>query len=1034
MAKKVKPSMTAAKAKGQRPTAKSPKVANAPIKAEKLDLTPKAGLAMSKPNKNPKGFKFSEITKNKITESIAPRIKRFKETIKDFNVENTNKSNSKLELKIGNKLSEMLKDFSSKDTRLVYNPKLKKVISKDKNNNEKDFNFKFKFVTSKKMTDEVANLELKNQDTIELKLISPDSPTTIRSRYHKDQSEITENQKKSLKTISSTHKMTNGAEATAAAANGSATTTHYNFLTNTSENSVRELVNEMLNDTIPNKSSDPTETIENLSWHDFSDYKWINEPQKRVLPYVDDDTISKEVEDAGNNSLPWLGIDPGFNYYPPEVYVNHRFALDNIKEALKLDVMAPVVGTLKTMSSTARTEILEKTFMNTIGFNSYTPGFNVDPAEMQDKLTKFGNLKEEEISSAVVHTLVENVESRKRMQDFDFMVFEEGTINLGLRLLYRQEWKPLGTQRGELVKTLPLGPKQVEKVSVKVVKRAKKNTSSEQTKMSETNTETMDTTKDSSEIVSEASSTFGWSVEASASANFGFGSASVSAGAHGENSQSSKEASSSLSESMKKMASKVRNETKVMVSTEMENTFESTYSSEIQNPNDEVALTYVYSKMQRQYEVFTSLAEVSNVIYVAEPVPRPNEITLEWIRENDWIISKALLDESFRTSLELIIQSEKPSDYSTMVSTVQATLSDSRQSLKDLAKNANGVSVSAVDFMSEANRGYRESVKESEAKKMASKAFTRAENRIIQHIKKNILHYCKAIWQSEDPQQRILRYKNARYKINKEWTYQLSTGEDFDVNEYFDDLREAQNNGYAIPLPEGNFEAIDNNKFLMISDIIDSSGPLGYAGNYAIFSIKPEYRQENVFQILNLMKSPYIYYRDNHDAAELMDPAIREKVLNYQNINTVTMKQKEQMIKQFADLYWAFQDADNKDTFMADDNTFLPYLAEFLATREYRREQATRFLLDTNNLVVDIEMGEGSALEKFKLAHRAVDVEKSLEEKRKLELENLRRIRLIEGKQYIDPQIDKLIVEVEKDAVSGFMNAYGEGSEKKRVN
>ena len=87
------------------------------------------------------------------------------------------------------------------------------------------------------------------------------------------------------------------------------------------------------------------------------------------------------------------------------------------------------------------------------------------------------------------------------------------------------------------------------------------------------------------------------------------------------------------------------------MSTESESEFETSTATEIQNPNEEIPLTYVYSKLQKQYEIHTQLSEIHNVIMIAEPIPKPWEITLDWIRRYDWILGRALLDESFRNTL-----------------------------------------------------------------------------------------------------------------------------------------------------------------------------------------------------------------------------------------------------------------------------------------------------------------------------------------------------------------------------------------------
>lgn len=42
--------------------------------------------------------------------------------------------------------------------------------------------------------------------------------------------------------------------------------------------------------------------------------------------------------------------------------------------------------------------------------------------------------------------------------DYPFEVFASTSVNIGLRLVYRQEWKPLGMQQGEIVRTIPLAP------------------------------------------------------------------------------------------------------------------------------------------------------------------------------------------------------------------------------------------------------------------------------------------------------------------------------------------------------------------------------------------------------------------------------------------------------------------------------------------------------------------------------------------------------------------------------------------------
>jgi len=211
---------------------------------------------------------------------------------------------------------------------------------------------------------------------------------------------------------------------------------------------------------------------------------------------------------------------------------------------------------------------------------------------------------------------------------------------------------------------------------------------------------------------------------------------------------------------LQKTAGKLRTETKVVVSTESESTSEVTTASEIQNPNDEIALTYVYSKLQRQYEVFASLAEVANIVMVAEPVPLPEQVTLAWIKRHDWMIAQALLDDSYRDTLSGLSQDVEPSDAGSLSADMKSAMDTSLGHLGALALNT-GIAINQVDVAQEAERGYQEAVKSQAEAARQRNQIQRNRQRLIQHVCDNILHYCRAIWSHEDPDQRLLRYRRA---------------------------------------------------------------------------------------------------------------------------------------------------------------------------------------------------------------------------------------------------------------------------------
>ena len=422
----------------------------------------------------------------------------------------------------------------------------------------------------------------------------------------------------------------------------------------------------------------------------------------------------------------------------------------------------------------------------------------------------------------LIPTTIRNIEG---FQSYPFEIFPYYSVNIGMRLVYRQEWKPLSTQPGEIVRTIPLGPGQKERVTTKITRRKKRTSTMETVTETETTTESTDTTKDSNEIVSEAASSFNWKVDAEVHGGISVigGSASTSFG--GSSEDKSKKTSSDLSETMQKSASKIRRETKVTVSTESEETFEREQFSEISNPNNEMAITYEYLKLQQQYEVFTYLAEVQSVIFVAEYLPPPGEIGKDWVRKHDWIIAKVLKDESHRQTLNDLIQDVDEKDLLEDVSgdPFEDMIGVASEKFASFEPNtgAQGGGLTVPDIYAEPQRIYREHLKEEAARKRANNIRDIKRNRLYDHIRGNILHYCQAIWSHEDPEQRILRYKKENRRVPIEWRAPL-----------------------AIQQIGQQIQYTPTGKDAPLWELVDPTGPLGYMGNYAVFGLRPLPEQE----------------------------------------------------------------------------------------------------------------------------------------------------------------------------------------------
>jgi hypothetical protein len=428
--------------------------------------------------------------------------------------------------------------------------------------------------------------------------------------------------------------------------------------------------------------------------------------------------------------------------------------------------------------------------------------------------------------------------------NYSFDPFLPRTVNFGLQVIYRQGWVPMGTQPGEIVRTLPLGPKQSEKITVKAIVRTKSTRQSEISSSVETATESSSATKDSSEVVQEASESFNWHVEASASASFGFGSASLTAGMGGENASSSRDTKSQLNEAMQKTASKIRSDTKIIISTEQEDTREYAQESVITNPNEEIAVTYIYSRLQRQYEITTYLSEVNTVIFVAEEIPAPREIDGAWIRRYDWILTRQLLDESFREDLA-IVRANTPNSAATdagidenIAKLMESFSGGSSPGLPDYS----GLPGQVPDIFQTPQNAYEREVERDRARNATFDQYRRSLTRLRAHIYDNILHYCRAIWSAEDPDTRLMRY--ARIRVPTRWEFVATASPDGHLVD-----------GYWAPASRDY--ATDS---APLSEMIQPMGPIGFAGNYSVYYLRPNSKWRTLEAALRFQKTPYLYF------------------------------------------------------------------------------------------------------------------------------------------------------------------------------
>jgi hypothetical protein len=264
-------------------------------------------------------------------------------------------------------------------------------------------------------------------------------------------------------------------------------------------------------------------------------------------------------------------------------------------------------------------------------------------------------------------------------------------------------------------------------------------------------------------------------------------------------------------------------------------------------------LTDIMQKMSadNRFAVRTRPAEIQNVVLVAEKLPTPSEIDVSWVKRHDWILAQVLLDESFRDALNSIRQEARPEENVEQVETFSGTAT---------------VHADGIDMAGEWKRGYRDPVEEQLERRQRDLEVDAARDRLYEHLRANILHYQRAIWQQEDPQQRCMRYRKSGKKVPLDWRFEIETGGPLHIDELCDRLSE--------PNVDAQFTAYSSGREADLDQVIDPTGPVGYHANYAIYHMRPEFGSEDLFSMLHFFKSPYLQPNPETGEPQVTDPLI----------------------------------------------------------------------------------------------------------------------------------------------------------------
>lgn len=653
--------------------------------------------------------------------------------------------------------------------------------------------------------------------------------------------------------------------------------------------------------------------------------------------------------------------------------------------------------------------------------------------------------------------------------EYSFEPYPYDEVFVGVRVIHRQNWRLLGYGRGELVKSIPLGPKESQKISVKVTQRSKQSRSSESASSYETTSETSSTTKDSSEVVAEATEKLNRHAEAEVGGGYGpFIQAKVSGGLSQDLGSSSKDTKTRLNEIMEKTSSRMKRDTKITVSTESERMFEETRSSEIVNPNDEIAVTYLYHKLQQRYWVSTEIAEVHSVVFVPEPVPDWEHIDEVWVLDHSDVIADALLDTSFAPVLAAIRKEPENLTYASTNIFSEAANAGIHAAKSYINFTGGGA---MPDLLASGQLGYEKDFERRNNLAMDQARRKHQLQSLLTHIRRNILHYMRAIWASEDYDQRMQRY--SRMRVPVEW--------------YFVPQKSGQG-----PLETEGVFMPKSGSMRPLTEIIDPIGPIGYLLNCAIYKLRDDPKLANMHQALAYLRSTYTRFRVDISVSDGAGFSIRQHTVHtprsFQASYTWTYRASRQKwlipvpgrtemdwieVKTMPDgsldavgiRIWVDGTPADGATLSINLNVTsdledphlrrvqlqhpLPSVSEeegcFTDTvlhemkemftgltdvqrltwsqlteeekdgfrKHYHlylmlRESGRLVTLDTANIVLDLEVSQTPALESFKRLHRYLDVMKEYQELQRRELDNIRREKLLQQGVYSDPDIERV--------------------------
>jgi hypothetical protein len=647
------------------------------------------------------------------------------------------------------------------------------------------------------------------------------------------------------------------------------------------------------------------------------------------------------------------------------------------------------------------------------------------------------------------HELLDQLEAMLQEQ-YSFEVFAPGSVNYGLDVTYRQRWEPLTYQVGDLVSTITLTPRETRKVNVKRVERKERMVREMEDSLEVRKDESKDQGRDEAEIVRKAQGKTSFSLTAEGSYDIGIADGDSKTSFTKDAADDSADTKKSMREATLQAAREYKNNHKLEIETKESSEFESTESTEITNPNDELTVTYLFYELQRRFRISEQLHRLTPVVLVGMEVPNPSRRSIDRILiMHSWIINRVLLDDRYRDALRYLTTTIVGDELAlrerlTVVNRLRASVDtierNHAQLLSEVKQRNNALeqmmNLRADKIDEEAQEGWFGSlsdwvtgegegddleavrVREENARAYYEKA-VRAEQELRDSLRsetaalqKATADYAQALAEHSNRLLQVaglrVHFKaNVLYYMQAIWSHTFRDQIYFSVHKLKAPTLRASSVRYTVErleappahiVPKPNhvvFKVTSEKVFSTPADPVDPADPA---------------QDRTLAEIADLdsplgFKGNYLIFplkRSNALTDFMMTPYI-DTELGVHDPDELGAWTPEDFVKHVKALRNTLPEA--------DFDQLLPLLEE-----QYRRilsaprRPGEEIVVPSQSLYIDALPGKHPNLEDFKLRHRAVDVSKARAEVRKLELENLRYAGRLLVAERGDPDIDKQIL------------------------